>query len=92
MLAAKYTADIIYSRLGPGILDELHRINPKTSKGHRKNKHHQWLTEDVGHPQLAQHLYAVINFMKAADSWEDFKRMLNRALPKYEKNQLRLFN
>lgn len=92
MLAAKYTADIVYSRLGPGILDELHRINPKTAKGYRKNKHHQWLTEDIGHPQLAQHLYAVINFMKASDSWEQFKKLLNRALPKYERNQLRLFN
>lgn len=92
MLAAKYTADIVYSRLGPDILDELHRINPRTPKGHRKNKHHQWLTEDIGHAQLAQHLYTVINFMKVSDSWEQFKKMLDRALPKYEKNQLRLFN
>lgn len=65
MLAAKYTRDIVYSRLGPDILEELHRINPRTPKGYRN----QWLTEDVGHPQLAQHLYTVINFMKASDSW-----------------------
>jgi hypothetical protein len=25
-------------------------------KGHRGNKMHQWLTEDVGDPMLAQHL------------------------------------
>lgn len=92
MLAAKYTADTVYARLGPGILDELHKINPRTPKGYRKHKHHQWLTEDVGHPQLAQHLYAVINLMRVSDSWEQFKKLLDRALPKYEKNQLRLFN
>jgi hypothetical protein len=37
---------------------ELEARNPKDERGHRKNKHHQWLTEDVGHPALAQHLYA----------------------------------
>ena len=92
MLAAKYTADIVYSRLGPGILEELQKINPKNNKGRRKHKHHQWLTDDVGHPQLAQHLYAVINLMKVADTWEQFKKMLDRALPKQDDLQLRLFN
>ena len=92
MLAAKYTADIVYSRLGPGILDELQKLNPRTEKGRRRNKHHQWLTDDVGHPQLAQHLYAVISLMKVSDSWEQFKRLLDRALPKQDDIQLRLFN
>lgn len=91
MLAARYTADIVYSRLGPGILEELQRINPRTDKGRRKHKHHQWLTDDVGHPQLAQHLYAVINLMKVSDSWEQFKKLLDRALPKQDGVQLRLF-
>jgi hypothetical protein len=30
---------------------------------------------------LAQHLHAVIAFMRASDSWDDFKRLLDRALP-----------
>jgi hypothetical protein len=45
-------------------------------------KHHQWLTEDVGHPALAQHLYAIIGLMRVADSWGHLMRMADRAYPK----------
>lgn len=91
-VAAKYTANIVYARLGPGVLDELQRVNPKLPTGRRKNKHHQWLTDDVGHPQLAQHLYAVIGLMRLSDSWEQFTRLLDRAYPRQDLDQLSLFN
>jgi P63C domain len=81
-VVASYTKDLVYARLAPGILNELEARNPKDEKGHRKAKHHQWLTEDVGHPALAQHLYAVIGLMRLADSWDQFKKMLDRAYPK----------
>jgi len=81
-----YTKDIVYARLAPGVLTDLERRNPKDEKGNRKAKHHQWLTEDVGHPALAQHLYAVIGFMRATPSgphaWGGFIRLLDRAFPK----------
>lgn len=79
---AGYTKDFVYSRLAPGILKELETKNPLDDKGNRKAKHHQWLTEDVGHPALAQHLYAVIALMRASNSWDEFKRQLDRALPR----------
>ena len=79
---AGYTKDLVYERLLEGILEQLEARNPKDDKGHRKNKHHQWLTEDVGHPALAQHLYAVIALMRASSNWNQFKSMLNQALPK----------
>lgn len=81
-IVANYTKNLVYARLAPRILNELEARNPKDEKGHRKVKHHQWLTEDVGHPALAQHLYAVIGLMRLADSWEQFKQMLDRAYPK----------
>jgi hypothetical protein len=46
------------------------------------------LTEDVGHPALAQHLYAVIAFMRAEDNWDAFKKRLDVALPKQGANLL----
>jgi hypothetical protein len=55
-VVGRYTKDLVYSRLAPGIPEELERHNPKDDKGNRKSKHHQWLTEDIGHPALAQHL------------------------------------
>ncbi|MBA3516254.1 MAG: hypothetical protein H0W59_01290 [Chloroflexia bacterium] len=79
---ANYTNDIVYARLAPGILEELQARNPKDERGRRKAKHHQWLTEDVGHPALAQHLYAVMGLMRASTSWQQFMTMLNIAFPK----------
>ncbi len=77
-----YTRDLVYERLAPGILEELETRNPKNKRGLRKTRHHQWLTDDVGHPALAQHIYALIGMMRAADSWTQFKNMVNRAFPK----------
>lgn len=81
-VVGKYTQDIVYERLAPGILKELEVRNPKDDRGHRPAKHHQWLTEDIGHPALAQHLYAVVGLMRIADTWDQFYRLLQRAFPK----------
>lgn len=81
-VVGKYTNDLVYERLTPGILEELEHRNPKDEKGKRANRHHQWLTEDVGHPALAQHLHAVIGFMRASSAWDQFYRLMQRAFPK----------
>ncbi|MBF0408122.1 MAG: P63C domain-containing protein [Candidatus Riflebacteria bacterium] len=78
----KITNDVVYERLAPNILEELQKINPKDEKGNRKTRHHQWLTEDLGHPALAQHLHAIIALMKASTSWKSFIRLLEKAFPK----------
>ena len=92
-VVANYTKNIVYARLAPRILKELEKRNPIDENGRRKSKHHQWLTEDIGHPALAQHLHAVIGLMRASDSWSEFKRMLDRSFPKREDSlQMELFN
>jgi P63C domain len=83
-LVGKLTNQLVYERLAPGVLDELKRKNPKDVKGRRKNRHHQWLTDDIGHPKLREHIASVTTLMKASTKWDDFKRMINRALPKWE--------
>jgi len=85
-VVAHYTNDLVYARLAPGVLKELETRNPKNEKGYRKSRHHQWLTENIGHPALAQHIFAVIAFMRSADGWDDFKRRLDVALPKQGEN------
>ena len=79
---ASYTNDLVYRRLAPGILKELETRNPKNDRGQRKGKHHQLLTSEVGHPALAQHLYAVIGLMRIARTWEEFIDLIDRAYPK----------
>jgi P63C domain len=77
-----YTTDLVYERLAPGIVAELEARNPKDERGNRRGRHHQLLTDDVGHPALAQHLHAVIGLMRASSGWDQFYRMMNRAFPK----------
>ena len=81
-----YTNDIVWDRLAPGVRDELERLNPKQPSGQREAKHHQWLTQDIGHPTLEQHLIGVMAIMRGALKWEDFKRALQRSYPKINVN------
>jgi hypothetical protein len=82
-IVAYYTNDFVYHRLAPHLVEELEGRNPIVD-GRRRAKHTQWLTEDVGHPALAQHLHAVIALMRASQSWEQLRTMLDAALPKQE--------
>lgn len=85
-VVGKYINDLIYDRLGSGVLEELQKRNPIDGKGRRKAKHFQWLTEDIGNPALAQHMYATIGFMRAAENWDGFKLSFYRAFPKKGEN------
>ena len=85
-VVARYTTDFVYERLAPGICKELERRMPRTLSGNRKGKLHQLFTDDIGHPALAQHIHAVITLMKASQSWNQFKLLLDRSLPKRGNN------
>jgi hypothetical protein len=65
------------------VLDELRNRSPKDEKGRRKNKLHQWLSEDMGHPKLKEHFAALNALMRANDRWHTFYAMVNRALPRF---------
>ena len=77
----QHTTDLVYKRLAPGVQEELNHRNPKDDKGNRRSKHHQWLTDDIGHPALAQHLHAILGLMRASKTWEQFKTLANTAFP-----------
>jgi hypothetical protein len=85
-VVAYYTRNLVYERLAPGLLKELEDRSPKNAKGRRKNKFFQWLTEDIGHPMLAQHLHSLIMFQRLALAngygWTRFVRMVDKVLPR----------
>ena len=81
-IVGHYTNDIVYDRLAYGVLEELRRRNPPLPSGGRKYKHHQYLTPNIGHPALREHLIGVITLMRAAPNWNAFHRGLERAFPK----------
>jgi hypothetical protein len=87
-VVGKYTNDLIYQRLAPGVLEELQKRNPKDEKGHREGKHHQLLTPDLRIPALQSHLFATTKFMEAAATWDQFYRSMLRAFPKLNSNMV----
>ncbi|MFZ0035888.1 MAG: P63C domain-containing protein [Candidatus Acidiferrales bacterium] len=82
--------DLDYSRLAPGVLEELKKRNPVTENGNRKNKHFQHLTADVGRPELTRHLYELIGMARAFSTGEREKyyHLVNRTFPKMNSNLL----
>ncbi len=87
----RYTNEIVYNRLDPAVLEELRKKNPIMPSGNRRHRHHQYLTPDLGHPKLKEHLAAVTALMRASSNWDAFQRNLNRAFPqKYQQLELLL--
>ena len=85
-VVAYYTRDLVYDRIAPGLLKELESRSPKNEKGDRAHKLHQWLTDDVGNPMLAQHLHSLIMFQRLAIrsgyGWHRFVKMVDQVMPK----------
>ena len=85
-VVAKYTNNLVYERLGHGVLDELRARTPANEKGRRSHKFHQWLSDEFGNPMLAQHLHSIMTLQRLAisngDSWQKFLLTVDMVLPK----------
>jgi P63C domain len=81
-----YTNNLVFDRLAPGLLRDLQSKTPKNEKGYRPNRLHQWFTEDVGDPMLAQHLHSLVMFQRLAIAngygWQRFLHMVDQVLPR----------
>lgn len=83
-IVGTYINDLVYKRLAPLILEQLRIQNPVQENGRRKTKYHQWLTPDVGHPKLQEHLQGVMAIQRVAgDSWPRFMHMMDAAYPRF---------
>jgi len=81
-LLGKITNEIIYKRLPPGVLEELKRRNPvQEATKRRRWKHFQFLSDDIGQPDLRDLLLQEIALMRASSNWRVFDRLLKRAIP-----------
>lgn len=79
----KITNNVIYSRLAPEILPELKKA---ASKAEKTTKLHQWLTSDIGHPKLREHLASIVTLLKISKTKEDFYSMVDKVHPKFNEN------
>jgi hypothetical protein len=78
----KLTKSIVYERLSRDVLEDLEKKNPPNLNGNRQYKHHQFLTQDIGHPALDKHIAGLIALMRASTNKTSFERLLQRAYPK----------
>lgn len=83
-LLGKITNKIVYELLPDGVLEELRNLNPvnETTKN-RSHKHHQFLTMDIGNPNLEKHLSQLIVLMRISKDWTDFEDHIREAFPRY---------
>ncbi len=73
------TNNAVYARLAPELLPELKKSASKQAK---KVKLHQFLTEDVGHPKLREHLSSIVTLLKLSKDKDNFYEMLDKIHPK----------
>lgn len=82
-LLGHITNDIVYDRLPTGVLDALQEKNPVDEGTKRRRwRHHQFLSQDFGQPDLRDHLLQVIAIARVSRNWEAFKRNMDSAFPK----------
>lgn len=79
--AGKLTKELIYKKLPQPVLFALEKKNPPDEKWQRKQKHHQWLTDNIGNPHLEKQVAVVTTLMRISPNWSTFKRNFSRAFP-----------
>lgn len=79
------TNDVVYSRLAPGVKDELKRVQRKSDAGIPQDKMFQRLSSNLGYPKLREHLGAVVALMRISNDWPEFMRRMDIYYPKFGK-------
>ncbi len=74
------TNDVVYARLAPELLPELKKA---ASKAEKKARLHQWLTNEMGHPRLREHLASIVTLMRISKTPEQFKGFVDQAHPRF---------
>lgn len=75
----RLTNDVVYARIAPELLPELKKA---ATKAQRQSRLHQWLTEDLGHPKLREHLSSIVTLLKLSKTPEDFKEKVDLIHPR----------
>lgn len=81
-VVARYTKDIIYSRLSPGIVGELEKRRPKETNKGPKPKLHCHFTDEFGIPALSEHIRLVTALLEVSSDWADFMVKIDKVRPR----------
>ncbi|HBV95830.1 MAG: hypothetical protein JL50_11085 [Peptococcaceae bacterium BICA1-7] len=82
-VVGKYTNQLVYEKLPPAVLEELRKLNPvRNKKTHRRGAaHFQYLSTDIGQPDLRDHLLQLIAIMRISSNWPNFISNFKKAFP-----------
>lgn len=82
-IVGKLTNQIVYKKLPPGVLEKLREMNPiKNKKTWRRGAaHFQFLSSDIGQPDLRDHFVQLMPLMRASEDWTSFVTLLDKAIP-----------
>jgi len=78
----KWTNTLIYEQLPKGVLEELKSKTPKSETGNNLARYHQFLTLDIGEPNLTAQINKVITLCQLSDNmrhmWNQFEKLKSR--------------
>ena len=81
-IIGKWTNTLIYEQLPKGVLNELKAKTPISEEGNRTARFHQFLTTDVGEPNLAAQINQIVTLFQLSDNmkhmWSQFEKLKNR--------------
>jgi hypothetical protein len=80
----------IYEKLPPGVLDELRRLNPTNEQGHRRHRHHQFLSAETGNPHLDKQIAIVTTLMRVSRDKDQFQELFSNAFDAVTQQRLPL--
>lgn len=78
-IIGKWTNTLVYEQLPPGVLAELKRKTPISNLGNKTAKYHQFLTLDIGEPNLTNQIQQVVTLFQLSDTmeqmWTQFEKL-----------------
>lgn len=81
-IIGKWTNILVYDQLPKGVLDELKKKAPRSKSGNKTARYHQYLTLDVGEPNLSNAINQAITIFLVSSSmkemWSNFNRLKER--------------
>jgi hypothetical protein len=78
-VVGRWTNTLIYDQLPKGVLSELRSNIPKSTKGNKTVRLHQFLTEDIGNPHLKSQINQIVTLFQLSDDmkhmWSQFEKL-----------------
>lgn len=74
-----FTLKYVYELFPTKVMEIIKRENPKSAANNRLYRHHQFLSIDIGVPELDRHISKLLGVMALSDDIKDFENKFERA-------------